>query len=142
MPSVKKGSTVTIHYTGTLNDGNVFDSTEDKKPFEFTIGADAILPAFEEEIITMSVGDTKTFTLDVEDAYGEKKEELIITIPKSTLPQDLEPKVGLFLEIGKTDEPTTVAEIIGISDDEVQIDVNHPLCGKDLTFKVEVVAID
>lgn len=142
MSSVKEGKKVTIHYEGKLEDGTIFDSTEGQDPLEFVIGEGSILPKFEEHLLEMSVGDSKTFTLDVEDAYGEKKDEMVVDVPRSTLPQDLEPKVGIFLEIGRPGEPTTVAEIIGVTDDSITIDVNHPLSGKSLTFKVKVVSVE
>lgn len=141
MSSVKKGTTVKIHYTGKLEDGAIFDSTEGKDPLEFTIGEGSILPKFEENLLEMAAGDSKTFTLGVDDAYGPKKDEMVVDVPRSTLPEDLEPQVGVYLEIGKPGEPTTVAEIVGVTDESVKIDVNHPLSGKSLTFEVEIVEV-
>jgi len=141
MSKVKANDTVKVHYTGKLTDGQVFDSSRDKEPIEFTMGEGQIIPGFEKGLIDMEVSETKTITIPSEEAYGERREEMMQEVPKEQLPQDIKPEVGMGL-ISQTPEGQemrlTVAEV---KDDTIVVDANHPLAGKDLVFDLEVVEI-
>jgi len=135
--SVKEGDTVEIEYTGKLEDGTVFDSTEKQgQPFQFTIGEQEILPAFEQELIGMSEGDEKDFELEPEKAYGDHNPDLIQEVSKDQLPDNVEP--GMTLAAQTPDGRQIPAEIVEVADDKVSLDLNHPLAGKKLDFHVKV----
>lgn len=141
MSQVKENDTVKVHYTGKLSSGEVFDSSVDREPLEFTLGKGQIIPGFEKEVIDMKVNEKKSFDVTSEEAYGDVRKELIQEVPKTNLPPDIKPEVGMGL-VSKTPEgqemQLTVAEV---KDESIVVDANHPLAGKDLTFEIEVVEI-
>jgi FKBP-type peptidyl-prolyl cis-trans isomerase SlpA len=141
MSQVKEKDTVKVHYTGKLSNGEVFDSSVDREPLEFTLGQGQIIPGFEKELIDMKVNDKKTFEISSDDAYGEVRKELIQEVPKDNLPPDITPEVGMGL-VSKTPEGQemrlTVQEV---KDESIVVDANHPLAGKDLVFDIEVLEI-
>lgn len=142
MKEVKKGSLVKIHYSGRLEDGSSFDSTQGKKPLEFKVGGGQVFPAFENELIGLKEGDKKSFILKPEDAYGFSREELIVEVLRRNLPADLNPHVGQQIEIKqKKTGKITQAEIIRLAENSVTINANHPLADKTLHFDVEIVSI-
>ncbi|MDR9375311.1 MAG: peptidylprolyl isomerase [Schleiferiaceae bacterium] len=141
MSKVKADDTVQIHYTGKLTDGNVFDSSREREPLEFTLGQGEIIPGFEQGILDMEVNETKTIEVPHTEAYGERKDELLHEVPKDQLPEEIKPEVGMALSSKMPDGreiPLTVTEV---GEEKIVVDANHPLAGKDLTFEVEVVAI-
>jgi len=139
---LEKGDKVKIEYVGTLEDGTVFDSTEKAgEPLEFEVGSKIVLESFENEIIGMEEGDEKEFKLSPQDAYGEYTEGLTKELPKDQLPPDLEIEVGMILVMNLPDGVQIAAKIVEITDDVVKIDLNHPLAGKELNFKVKIVEI-
>lgn len=141
MSKVKEGDTVKVHYTGTLQDGSVFDSSEDKEPLEFTLGEGQLIPGFEKAVEGMDEGDSTKVTIEKDDAYGEPREDLVITVPKDNLPEDVKPEVGMQLQVNQPDGNAIPVRISEIKEDEITLDANHPLAGEDLTFEIEVVEI-
>jgi len=130
------GDTVKVHYTGTLDDGSVFDSSADREPFKFTLGSGQAIKGFDNGVSGMKVGEKKTIHVPVEDAYGPHREDLVLDIPVKDLPKDFVMEIGQKLPL--RDSPATV---INVSEDTVTMDANHALAGKNLTFEIELVEI-
>ena len=137
---MKPGDKVKVHYTGTLNDGSVFDSSEGKAPLEFTIGQNQVIPGFENGVKDMKLNDEKTIKINPAEAYGEKNDQLIVSVPKNKFPPNMQVG-GMLLLKGPQGEriPASAKEV---TDDSVIIDLNHPLAGKELTFKIKVVGVN
>ena len=141
MAKAKAGDTVKVHYTGKLNNGDVFDSSVDADPLQFTIGQKQMIPAFEEAMIDMELGEKKTIEIPADGAYGQRRDDLTQTVERSLLPADIELKVGLRLTAQDPEgQPFSVA-VASFDDDNVTLDGNHPLAGEDLTFDIELVEI-
>lgn len=142
--SASAGNTVQIHYTGKLVDGEVFDSSrqDGREPLEFVLDSGAVIPGFDAAVTGMSVGENKTVTIPVDQAYGPRREELLIATNRSELPADFEPNIGdtLMMQGGEEDPPVPVI-ITAMDDTTVSLDANHRLAGKDLVFELELVAI-
>ncbi|MDT0294307.1 peptidylprolyl isomerase [Mesonia ostreae] len=141
MSQVKKNDTVKVHYTGKLEDGQVFDSSLEREPIEFTLGQGQIIPGFEDGLIDMKVNDKKTVQIPHTEAYGEVQKELFQEVPKSQLPQEIEPQVGMGLVSKNPDGTERQLRVAEVKDESIIIDANHPLAGKDLTFDLEVMEI-
>jgi len=141
MEVVENGDTVMVHYTGTLDNGHVFDTTLNEEPLVFKVGAGNIIPAFEDEIKGMKTFEKKKFRLEAKDAYGEYHDDLVQEILRSNLPPDLKIEVGEVLLIGENEDDAIEFVIIEVTDDKIKLDPNLPLAGKDLNFEVEVIAI-
>ncbi len=140
MSTIEKGDTVKVHYTGKLNDGSVFDSSEDREPLEFTLGGGQLIPGFEKAVNGMEVGDSTTVDIPVDEAYGKRRDELELEVSKAELPGDAEPEVGMQLQMKQQGSERTIpVRITEVEEEKVTIDANHPLAGKDLTFDIEVV---
>jgi peptidylprolyl isomerase len=137
----ESGDTIRLNYTGKLEDGTIFDSSEDREPIEFVIGGGAVIPGLENGIIGMTVTETKTITIPMEEAYGPKRPEMIMKAPKDKLPQDMEIEVGRQLESRQPDGRIMYVTIIDVAEDTVMLDANHPLAGKTLIFEVEIMEI-
>jgi peptidylprolyl isomerase len=137
---VDPGKVVKVHYTLTLNDGSVVDSSEGKAPFEFKLGAGQVIPGFDQAVQQMSVGDKKQVKIPCVDAYGEKKQEMIATIPRDKFPADITLEVGQTFEMSTEQGPVPI-RIVRIMDASVQIDGNHPLAGEDLTFDITLTEV-
>lgn len=142
MPEAKDGDTVKVHYTGKFEDGTVFDSSENKDPLEFTLGQGQLIPGFEKAVTGLNEGDSTTVNISSDDAYGERKDELEIEVTRDELPDDIDPQIGMQLQVKQqqTDQSIPV-RITEVSDENVTLDANHPLAGKDLTFDIELVEI-
>jgi FKBP-type peptidyl-prolyl cis-trans isomerase 2 len=141
MQQAQKGDKVRVNYHGKLRSGETFDSSEGRDPLEFTVGQGDVIKGFDEGVKGMQVGDKKTVEINVEDAYGEKNQEMIIEFPKAQFPPDMNPSVGMQLMMNNgagQSFPVTVAEV---RDDSVLLDANHPLAGQDLIFDIELVEI-
>jgi peptidylprolyl isomerase len=131
----KKGDTVVVYYTGTLENGTVFDSNIDRDPLIITIGNGNVIPGFEEAIIGMSVNATKTVYIPVEKAYGPHLDSLIHVVNRTNLPPDMEPEAGKFYTITrKADNAVARVLILNVTSDTVTLDENHMLAGQNLTF--------
>lgn len=141
MAQAKSGDTVTVHYTGTLDDGTVFDSSEGGEPLEFAIGAGNVIPGFEQAVIGMSPGDSKTATIPSDEAYGPYFEDRVLVVERQQIPADLPVDVGSQLQIQQEGGMTIPVIITDVTDSEVTLDANHPLAGEDLTFNIRLVAI-
>ncbi|CAM3382116.1 peptidylprolyl isomerase [Zobellia roscoffensis] len=142
MSQVKQNDKVKVHYTGKLASGEVFDSSVERgEPIEFTMGQGELIPGFEKGLIDMKVNEKKTVNIPKEEAYGMPKEELIQEVPKSQLPQDIEPKVGMGL-VSQTQSGQEINLLVtDVKEESIVVDGNHPLAGKDLVFDLEVVEI-
>jgi len=141
MAAAQQGDTVKIHYTGTLDDGTVFDSSEGRDPLEFTLGSGQVIAGFDEGVTGMSVGEKKSITIPPEKAYGERNEEMIIQVPSSQVPADLDPQVGQKLQMSGPQGQMIVVEVVEVGDEAITLDANPPLAGKTLNFDIELVAI-
>jgi peptidylprolyl isomerase len=137
---IEDGKKVRIHYTGTLRDGEQFDSSAGRDPLEFEIGAGRVIPGFDAAVRDMEIGGKKTVTIPSSEAYGEVREEMIGDIPKDRFPAEMELTVGMPLQMQGPQGPLPVI-VKEIKEDAVTIDANHPLAGKDLTFDLELVEI-
>lgn len=137
---MKPGDKVKIHYTGTLDDGTVFDSSEGKQPLEFTLGEGRVIAGFENGVKDMKLNEEKTIKISSKDAYGERDERMVVSVPRDKFPPEVQAGGTLILK-GPNGErlPAAVKEV---KEDAVIIDMNHPLAGKELNFKVKVVAIN
>ncbi len=141
MAEAKAGDTVKVHYKGTLDDGSVFDSSEGGEPIEFTIGQNRVIPGFEKAVEGMSEGDTKSATIPAAEAYGEHEADRMAEVPRSELPDDLEPQVGQRLQVKDQGGESFVVTIADVGEEQVTLDANHPLAGQDLTFEIQLVEI-
>lgn len=141
MTQAKQGDTVTVHYTGKLDNGTVFDTSRSRHPLQFTIGKGQVIAGFEQAVDGMNTGDSKTVIVPMDNAYGPRREEMIITMERSKLPADLVPQVGQRLELTQMDDQNILVTVTAVTDSMLTLDANHPLSGKDLTFDIELVAI-
>ncbi|VGO13354.1 FKBP-type peptidyl-prolyl cis-trans isomerase SlyD [Pontiella desulfatans] len=139
---IENGKKVTIHYTGTLDDGSQFDSSAGRDPLEFEMGAGMVIPGFEKGVADMEVGDKKTINIPAAEAYGEKRDEMVMEFDRSQLPEDLEPEVGMGLQMqGPQGQPVPV-QITEVAEATITIDANHPLAGQNLNFELELVSVN
>ncbi|MGS2739373.1 FKBP-type peptidyl-prolyl cis-trans isomerase [Sinomicrobium sp. M5D2P17] len=141
MSKVKANDTVRVHYTGKLNDGQVFDSSLEREPLEVQLGQGSLIPGFEQGLIDMAVNEKKTVTIPKEEAYGEVREELFHSIKKEELPAEITPEVGMGLVAKNPDGSEYQLRVAKVEEDHVVLDGNHPLAGKDLIFDLELVEI-
>ena len=141
MSQAKTGDTVKIHYTGTLDDGTEFDSSAGREPLEFELGGGQVIPGFDSAVEGMSVGDNKSVRIDAEQAYGPRHEQLVQQVPKSSLPDDLKPEVGMALQSQSPDGQTMMLMVTSVDEENITVDANHPLAGQALTFDIELVSI-
>ncbi|MGY0392862.1 FKBP-type peptidyl-prolyl cis-trans isomerase [Bizionia sp. KMM 8389] len=141
MSHVKENDTVQVHYTGKLSSGQVFDSSADREPLEFTLGQGMLIPGFEKAVLEMKVNDKKTVVIDKAEAYGDVQKELFHEVKKDQLPQDIKPEVGMGLASKNPDGTEHQFRVAAVNDDHIIVDGNHPLAGQDLTFDLELVAI-
>jgi peptidylprolyl isomerase len=141
MAQAKAGDVVQVHYTGTLDDGTVFDSSVDGDPLEFRIGAREIIPGLEREVIGMEAGSSKTVRIAADEAYGPHRREMVETVERRHLPPQIEPEVGMRLRAQQSDGSDLVLTITEVTSATVTLDANHPLAGRDLTFAIELVAV-
>lgn len=141
MTTAQKGNRVQVHYTGRLKSGEVFDSSRGKQPLEFEVGGGMMIAGFDKAVNGMQVGDQKTVEIPSAEAYGERRDEMIIDVPRQQVPADITPEVGQQLAIsngGGQQMPVTITEV---TEEKVVLDANHPLAGKDLVFDIELVNI-
>jgi peptidylprolyl isomerase len=141
MKQAKSGDSVKIHYTGKLNDGTVFADSKKGEPLEFTLGAGQIIPGVDEAVQGMEPGQSKTVTIPPEKAYGPRQEGLTKDIPKDDLPEGMQPQVGQSLKVDRPNGEPMIVSITAVSDSNITVDANHPLAGKDLDFKLELLEV-
>jgi peptidylprolyl isomerase len=138
---VKKGNTVKVHYTGKLENGQVFDSSESRDPLEVTVGSGRVIPGFEQGIIGMEPGEKKTIKLSPQEAYGPKRDDLVVDVNKGDFPEHIDPHVGQNLQIQQPDGQVVNVRVADVEEEKVTLDANHPLAGEPLEFDVELVEI-
>jgi len=137
------GDTVKVHYRGKLHDGSVFDETSDREPLQFTIGEGQVIPGFEEAVVGMNPGDSKTTELPAEKAFGPYLEERVVEVPKDRLARwEPEPTVGERVPIPQPEGPPIAVTVTEVTESNVTVDFNHPLAGEELTIDIELVEID
>jgi peptidylprolyl isomerase len=141
MSQAKSGDTVTIHYTGTLEDGTEFDSSAGRDPLEFTVGTGQVIPGFDKAVEGMAVGDKKTVDIEPEQAYGQRQEQMIHEVPKSALPPNIDPVVGMGLQAKNQDGQDVRLTVTDVGEETITVDANHPLAGQALRFEIELMQI-
>jgi FKBP-type peptidyl-prolyl cis-trans isomerase 2 len=134
MPKAQQGDTVKVHYKGTLNDGTVFDDSSGREPLEFTIGEGEIITGLEAAVTGMDVGENKSVSLEPEQAYGQSNEDLFVEVDKEELSAQIEPELGMVLEVSLNNGNKAQVTISEINDQNVVLDANHPLAGQTLNF--------
>lgn len=141
MTQAKQGDTVNVHYTGKLEDGTIFDSSRSRNPLQFTIGKGQVITGFEQAVIGMSLGESKSARISVDQAYGPRRDDRIVTIERTQLPSGFNPAVGQRLELTQTDDQRILVTVSAMTDTTLTLDANHPLAGKELTFDIELLKI-
>lgn len=142
MQEAKEGDTVKVHYKGTLDDGAVFDESTERGPLEFKVGEQKVIPGFEEAVVGMKEGETKVQKVTSDQAYGPRRDEMLLKVARTQLPEDLgEPEVGQPLQVTTQEGQPVPVRIAEVDEENVTLDANHPLAGKDLTFELKLVEI-
>lgn len=141
MSTAKQGDTVQVHYKGTLQDGTVFDTSEGREPLAFTIGSGEVIEGFEKAVDGMQVGETKMARLDVDEAYGDRNDELELEVPREQLPDGLDVDVGTPLQLQQPDGRAVPVTVTALDEENVTLDANHPLAGQPLQFELTLVDI-
>jgi len=141
MAIAKEGDTVRVHYTGKLEDGTVFDTSEDGASMEFKVGAGELLKAFEKAVIGMSIGEKKTIKIPMEEAYGPRKDEMVFEYDRSRAPENFEAEIGQEMQMYRADGKPVNITVIAKSEKSFTMDCNHSLAGKDLIFDVRLEEI-
>lgn len=137
---IDNGKTVKVHYKGTLADGTVFDSSEDRDPLEFLTGSEQVLPGFEAAVVELEVGKSQTVTLAATEAYGDRDDDMVGMVPRDSMPDDMEIEVDMMLQM-ETEDGVMPVRVVEVAEDSVTLDANHPLAGEALTFEVTLVEI-
>lgn len=156
MAQVKEADKVTINFTGTLSDGTIIDSTypdpaaeacsdddcgHEHGPLEITLGEGDFYSPVETALIGMRIGEKKTIVVTPEDAFGDYDDENVFSVPRSEMPEDLTPEVGMTLEVTGEDDELYMVTIVEVNEEEVSLDANHPLAGEELSYEIELVEI-
>ncbi|MCX6639256.1 MAG: peptidylprolyl isomerase [bacterium] len=142
MAPAKQGDSVKVHYTGKLTDGTLFDTSAEREPMHFIIGADEVIPGFEAAIIGMNPGDSKTVVIQSENAYGPHFDEMVQVVPLDLFPPDIQPKVDHQYQVHQDDGQVFIVRVTEIKEAQVTLDGNHPLAGQDLHFEIQLVEIE
>lgn len=141
MTTAKKDDLVLVHYVGKLEDGSIFDSSEGREPLEFKIGSQTVIPGFENGVLDMKVGDKKTVNIPCAEAYGDVRDDMVVSMPRDKFPDDIEPEIGMMLQLETEQGDVMPVNVVGVTDEEITLDGNHSLAGKDLIFELELVEI-
>jgi peptidylprolyl isomerase len=141
MATAQHGDIVHVHYTGRLDDGSVFDASEGRSPLAFKLGAGQVIAGFEQAVDGMEVGATKTVRIPAAEAYGTRRDDLVLEVPRSQLPDELAVDVGARLQMQRHDGPSLPVTVVAVDEAAVTLDANHPLAGQALTFDLHLVAI-
>ena len=142
MQQAKKGDNVKIHYHGKLTDGSTFDNSEGREPLAFEIGSGMVIKGFDDGVTGMTIGEKKTIEIPAIDAYGEKQEDMVMAFPKDEFPPEMEPVIGMQLNMSNGQGQDFPVVVIEIKEEAVVLDANHPLAGKDLIFDLELIDIE
>jgi len=137
----KNGDIVQVHYTGTLENGTVFDTSEGREPLEFTLGEGQMIPGFEQAVLGMKVGESKTVTIPADEAYGPYRDDMVQVVNREDLQPGLDPYVGQQLQGAQPGGGISVCTVTNVTDTTITVDFNHFLAGKDLTFEIELMSI-
>ncbi len=140
MPA-QPGDTVSVHYAGRLDDGTPFDSSEGREPLSFTLGSGQVVAGFDEAVTGMEVGEDKTVRLEPEAAYGARRDDLVLDVPKTAFPDGSVPSVGQGVRLGLQGGGALEARVVEVEDESVTLDANHPLAGQALTFDLTLVDV-
>jgi len=140
--AAKANDKVKVHYKGTLSNGDIFDTSEGREPLEFTLGTGQVIPGFDNGIVGMAIDESKTLNIPSAEAYGDIKKELIQEVPKTHLPEEIKPEVGLQLMSNTPDGQQIPLVVTEVKEETIVVDANHPLAGKDLTFEITLVGIN
>ena len=141
MKEAQVGDLVSVHYTGKLKNGEVFDSSKDRNPLEFTLGNKELLAGFEDGVVGMKPGESRSVTLEPENAFGDRSEDLLLKLPKNEFPQNITPSVGLQLRLSNASGNEMTVVITEVGEDSVTLDGNHPLSGQTVVFDIELLEI-
>jgi len=141
MRKVQNGDTVKVHYHGTLASGETFDSSEGRAPLEFKVGEGQVIAGFDNAMINMEVGQSKKVEIPMLEAYGEAHDEMIFKFPKANFPADFAPELGMSLQMQDQQGNPVPVIVVGIEEEVIVLDANHPLAGRDLIFQIELVEI-
>lgn len=141
MSVANKGNSVKVHYTGKLEDGTVFDSSANREPLQFTLGDGNMIKGFDTAVHGMAVGDEKSVTIPCEEAYGEKREDMMLDIPLEQVPPHIKPEIGMELSLQNQAGQPVPVKVTNIDEEKITLDANHPLAGKDLIFDITLVEI-
>src|SRR5919202_4212535 len=141
MPQAKNGDNVKVHYIGRLDDGTVFDSSAGREPLEFKVGSGEVIPGFEQAVVGMQPGETRSTLIRADDAYGPYHEEMVALIPREQLPPDFDVQVGEQIGLQDENGNRVLATVVDVSEAGITIDGNHPLAGEDLQFDIQLVEI-
>ncbi|MBD8487514.1 peptidylprolyl isomerase [Echinicola sp. CAU 1574] len=142
MSVATKGSTVKVHYTGKLKDGTVFDSSENREPLQFTVGDGNMIKGFDAAVNGMEVGQDKSVTIPSDEAYGAKRDDMMIDVPVEQVPADIKPEVGMDLSIQNQQGQPVPVKVVHVDQEKITLDANHPLAGEDLIFDIQLVEIN
>lgn len=141
MAQAKRGDQVKVHYTGKLADGQIFDSSAGSEPLEFTIGEGNLISGFEEAVVGMSSGESKSVAIPANQAYGFHRPDLVMVVDRQQIPPSVQPEVGQLLELRHGENESLAVMVTDVSAATITLDGNHPLAGKDLTFEIELLEI-
>jgi len=141
MAQVKQGDKVRVHYTGTYDDGTVFDSSVERDPLEVTVGTGMVIQGFDRALVDMEPGQKKNVNIPAAEAYGPRAEELVAEIPRERIPENIQLEVGQQLQLSLADGGEAIVMIVDLSEKTVTLDANHPMAGLDLNFELELVEI-
>ena len=139
MRQAQKGDTVKVHFKGTLDDGTIFADSKGGDPVQFTIGEGTLIPGFEEETVGMQEGEQKSIRLEAERAFGDKRDELVSTVPREAIPDEIDLTVGTQLQVNSAAGQPIQVVVTDVSEEDVTLDANPPLAGRPLTFDIELV---
>lgn len=142
MGTAKAGDKVEVHYTGSLEDGTVFDSSKGRDPLAFTIGEKTLIRGFEEAVVGMAVGNSKSVHIPAIEAYGEHDPARILKVPLSDLPEGINPQEGQQLQMRQSSGQAVMVRISEVTETDITLDANHPLAGKNLNFEIELVKVN
>ncbi|MBL8203760.1 MAG: peptidylprolyl isomerase [Blastocatellia bacterium] len=141
MAVAKQGDVVHVHYTGKLVSGEIFDSSEGRDPLAFTVGGGEVIPGFDEAVTGMQIGESKDVVIPVQQAYGERREELTQTVPRDLVQLGTDPQVGMQIEMHRQDGTVIPLLITHVDETSITVDANHPLAGEELHFNIQLAAI-
>ena len=141
MAQAKQGDTVNVHYTGKLEDGTVFDTSVGHEPLQFKIGGSEVIPDFEQAVVGMNPGESKTVKILHQRAYGPHRKEMVLVAGRDKFPPDFQPEIGQHLQLRQDDGYMFFVTVTEVSETSVILDANHPLAGKDLTFDMQLVEV-